>query len=160
MCQITENITCMLNIFCFLLQLDSRTAQYLEHISQLQLYEYQLDENLCPNVPSSMRGSFTHRDDESSDYVDDRSTCFRDEDPMLRIGMTHEGSKDNLRSENTSRSKDGGRHYHGSVRGELGVVGAVRRQVGLLAQEVERVLPNAVRVTVSLCACVCESECM
>ena len=151
MCQITENITCMLNIFCFLLQLDSRMAQYLEHISQLQLYEYQLDENLCPNVPSSMRGSFTHYDDESLDYVDDRSTCFRDEDPMLRIGMTHEGSKDNLRSE------DEGRHYHGSVRGELG---AVRRQVGLLAQEVKRVLPNAVRVTVSPCACVCESECM
>ena len=136
----------------------------MENISQLQLYEYQLDENVCP---SAMSDSFNYRINENPDN-NDRGNCFYDEDPMLRVDMTSGGSKDNLRSVRSkdSRRSDGswrskdisgcGRNIsphttkmkEGSELGEAAAGGVVRRQVGLLAQEVQRVLPNAVRVTV------------
>ena len=173
-----------------MLQLDSRSEQYLENISQLQLYEYQLDENLCPNAPpapSAMSDPFNYHTNESQGYTDNRSTCFDDDedDPLtLQVSATSKRSKDNLRylrskdssrSEGTLRSTDtssGGErssypHMHttkmegaeavtvaAAVDGGAVVERSGRRQVGLLAQEVQRVLPNAVRATVSF-KCVC-----
>ena len=113
-----------------------------------------------------MSDPFNHRTNESPGYTDSRSTCFDDEeDPsILQIGVTSKRSKDSSRSEGTSRSKDilrsrdtssGGEggscpHMHTTkMEGEEAAVAVERRQVGLLAQEVQRVLPNAVRGTVS-----------
>ena len=172
------------------MQLDSRSEQHLENISRLQLYEYQLDENLCPNAPPAlaplaMSDSFNHHTNESSGYATDRSACFDyhdiDDTSVIRVGTTSERSKDNLRSmrskdslrsDDTSRSADtlgskdttsGGNGYRHTTQmmevSELGeATAAARRQIGLLAQEVQTVLPNAVRVTVSfmrVCVCVC-----
>ena len=167
----------------FCLQLDSR-SEHLENISRLQLYEYQLDENLCPNAPpalapSAMSDSFNHHTNESPGYATDRSTCFDyhdvDDTSVIRVGTTSERSKDNLRSVrskdssrsgSTSRSADtlgskdtssggsiGNSYRHTTKMMEVNELGeataAARRQIGLLAQEVQTVLPNAVRVTVS-----------
>ena len=156
-------ITCL---FHFSLQLNSRNEQHLENISHLQLYEYQLDESLCPNAPPSATSDpFNHRINESPGYTNnDRSSCFEEDSLASRVGTASEQSKDNLRS---VRSKDslgseGTMGISGSKDTSSGGTGvaAVRKQVGLLAQEVQRVLPNAVRVTVSfkcvrVCVCVC-----
>ena len=113
-----------------------------------------------------MSDPFNHRTNESPGYTDSRSTCFDDEeDPLiLQTGAISKRSKDSLRSEGTSRSKDilrsrdtssggeGGSYPHvHTTKTEVDETAAVveRRQVGLMAQEVQRVLPNAVRVTVS-----------
>ena len=155
-----------------LVQLDSR-GEHLENISQLQLYEYQLDESLCP---TATRDSFSYHTNESPDYTNDRSSCFYDEDTMSTVSMANEGSKDSLQSDSSWRSKGSkdisGNTYHHTTKteegSELGKAAAgvvVKRQVGLLAQEVQRVLPNAVRVTVSgvcvyMCVCVCVCVCV
>ena len=152
----------------FSFQLNSRNEQHLENISRLQLYEYQLDESLCPNAPPSATSDpFSHRINESPGYTNnDRSSCLEEDSLALRVGTASERSKDNLRS---VRSKDslgseGTMGISGSKDTSSGGtrVAAVRKQVGLLAQEVQRVLPNAVRVTVSfkcVCVCVCVRVC-
>ena len=62
-------------------------------------------------------------------------------------------SKDILRSRDTSSGGEGSSYPHmhtTKTEGDETAAVVERRQVGLLAQEVQRVLPNAVRVTVSL----------
>ena len=113
-----------------------------------------------------MSDPFNHCTNESLGYTDSKSTYFDDKEDTLisQTGATSKRSKDSSRSEGTSRSKDilrsrdtssGGEgsscpHMHTTeTEGEETAAVVGRRQVGLLAQEVQRVLPNAVRMTVS-----------
>ena len=127
----------------YITQVESGAVQHLENISQLQLYEYQFDENLCCNVPSAV----------PFDLNVDSLGCTDEEDPLLRASKTIKASKDRARGDMKARN------YHEKDVGGRSDVAAVRRQVGLLAQEVEQVLPNAVKVTVS-CVCVCAFVCV
>ena len=143
------------------IQVDCRRAKHLENISCLQLYEYELDKSLCPNIPSAMPLKINNEN-----VVCNHNNGVIDNPLQMNQATTDRGvsgrrarvddqypldvESDDLYPTNTGRvrcSEEAERCCSRARRGG-GMEGA-RRQVGLMAQEVEQVLPNAVRITVS-----------
>lgn len=139
--------------FVCVIQVDRRRAKHLENISRLQLYEYQLDDNLCHSIPSAMplktsnEKFVSNRTNSITNHLfqRDQSNRVQEDDHYLL-----DGGCDDLYPTNADHLNAGRRDKEAeSCCRRVGEMEGMRRQVGLLAQEVEQVLPNAVRITVS-----------
>ena len=153
------------------IQVDFRRANHLETISHLQLYEYELDKSLSsrPNIPSaipfkinkknvvcnhnnSIHDNLLQRNQATTDKgrSDREAGRVRDDDHYLLeadSGDLYPTNTEHLNSYGGRCDEEAESCCSRARRG--GVVEGTRRQVGLMAQEVKQVLPNAVRITVS-----------
>lgn len=146
------------------IQVDCR--RNLENVSCLQLYEYELDKSLCPNMPLKINDEkvVCNHNNSIDDNLLQRNQATTDNGWSGRgagAGRTREDDHylldvdgDDLYPTNTGRPNQRWRCDEEAesccsrARRGGGMEGT-RRQVGLMAQEVEQVLPNAVRITVS-----------
>lgn len=137
----------------FYLQIQSSPNKHLENVSRLQLYEYQLATAPSDSFISCTNGSkFSTNIENTGDQRLHSHTAL----PRRRSNAGHWSDDRSNTSEaigssscgNGTGSPDNATSSHGNVKEE--VCGNMERKiVGLLAQEVREVLPNAVTQTVS-----------